>query len=104
MGCTTTPTEHTARLLHSCDICGTAIAPGQRYQRWRWFSDGETSVVKVHPDCWGLFRDHDYYEWGDDDLGELLTGWMTRPDALEAIGRCKDPAVGAVWLYILGGF
>jgi len=46
-------TEHInkARTEHLCSWCNEKIKKGKPYSRWRWFDNGDTSVVKVHPEC-----------------------------------------------------
>jgi|ETNvirnome_2_300_1030623.scaffolds.fasta_scaffold42362_3 hypothetical protein len=102
MSATTTPTTQVARKPHSCSICGTTIHVDSVYERWRYFGDG-ASVVKVHPDCWAFFRDHDITEWDDDTFGEHLTGWLSASDAQEALNGCSDPDLREVWQRALEG-
>jgi hypothetical protein len=40
-----------SRKRRRCDWCYELIEIGQPYRRWRWFSYGDASTVRVHPEC-----------------------------------------------------
>lgn len=50
----TGPIEHIkrARKRHVCEWCGEDIEPGQPYDRYRYYEEGEPpGTVKAHPEC-----------------------------------------------------
>lgn len=99
MGEVTITTEHVARRKQgACSICGTTIDLGQKYQRWRYFDQGDASTVTVHPDCWDLMQEHDIREWTVGDTLQELLWELTPAEASVAVANCADASVGMVWL------
>lgn len=102
MNASTTTATHTARRKTGvCTCCATVIAIGQRYERYRYFSDCGPSTMTNHPDCARLFRESEYQEWDCDgeDFAELL-GELNL--AVEIV-KCRDPAVAEAWREIFEG-
>ena len=48
---TTDPKTVKARKPHKCYWCGEPISPGDVYEQWTCFDDGNATNVKVHGEC-----------------------------------------------------
>ena len=51
MGHMTAIAEYKARKRYRCDWCWQFVEPGNVYQRYRYFSDGDAGTCKMHPEC-----------------------------------------------------
>jgi len=63
---------HTAIKTHHCEWCGQGIAAGEHYRRYRYWSDGGTGTVKMHPECFKRMRtvadeEGEWFEWTPGD-------------------------------------
>jgi hypothetical protein len=71
----TTPVRHIehAQKRYICDWCGEKIEIGESYKTW--FTYGENTTTRSHPECFRAMLDFDWFEPG----GEMpLTGTYRR--------------------------
>lgn len=60
----TEPAQHCARKRHRCTWCWEFIEPGDQYKRYRAYSDGDASTIKMHPECLEVMEDEAREEGG----------------------------------------
>lgn len=46
-----------AKKIHRCDWCWGFVRTGDSYQRYRCYSYGEASTVRLHPECYEAMID-----------------------------------------------
>lgn len=61
----TNPTTQRAAKQHRCTWCWQFIDAGDNYTRYRFFSYGDASTVKMHPECYGAMQDAAREEGGN---------------------------------------
>jgi len=73
MTCISGPRTHTARAARTCHWCGEQIEQGQLLVQWCGMTDGESWVIKVHPEC------HDAWQkLPPDEQHEVYQGEFSR--------------------------
>lgn len=96
--------ERTARKEHRCELCHTAIKPGERYSDYAGIWEGDFVTSKMHPECSAAYYHHDSNEEMPDlglgaDLLEYLESAGQSVDRFLESTPAEELSVGdEVWL------
>ena len=71
-----------ARKSYRCTSCGKVIAVGEKYYRWRSYTDGDAGTNKMHPECYEM-HDAEGGQW------EYTPFSYERPQAVP--NACGEP-------------
>ena len=88
MSATSDTTTHVARRIHRCSWCAEHIQAGEKYARYRWWSDDDVGTCRLHIECVAAMREHaaDEGGWVEFEAGDNPRGCRCGFDA-----NCDNP-------------